>query len=287
MPYLIFTDSASNLPAAEVGQIQLIPWTFWIDGQESLCPLTPDEFDGHDFYSKMAAGAKLKTSLLNPGIFCDHFRPWLEKGYDILYVSLSSGVSGTYQALVQAAELCKEEFPQRIILPFDGRGAGLGTGIQALRAEELRLQGKSIREVYDILVEERSHICEFFTVGDLMYLKSTGRISAVSARVGTMLGIKPLLYGSDEGKIETKAKCRGRKGAVQAIVDKYRELAREVEHRVVAISHGDCLEKAQDLARRLTEIAKPKKLILAVHEPLTGAHVGPGMLAAFFYGEHR
>ena len=120
-----------------------------------------------------------------------------------------------------------------------------------------------------------------------MFLRRGGRVSGVKAILGTVLQIKPILYGDEEGHIVMINKARGRRDAIARIAALYRETAVDPQHNRVAISHGDCEADAMELAERICEIARPGELIVSVHEPMTGAHVGPGMLALFFQGEGR
>ena len=120
-----------------------------------------------------------------------------------------------------------------------------------------------------------------------MFLKRTGRVSGVTAAIGTMLQIKPMLRGDEDGKIVVCGKIRGRKRAIAELTEIYAKKVVDAGSQRVAISHGDCLEEAQKLAEQIRATAKPKELILSMHEPLTGAHVGPGMLAVFFFGDGR
>ena len=229
----------------------------------------------------------LKTSLLNTQLFLDHFRPELEAGRDVVYVGMSSGISGTYQAARIAAEELAEEYPDRTVRTVDSLGAGFGTGLLACRAADLRAEGKTAAEAGEILDGEVPQLLQFFTVDDLHFLRRTGRVSGATAAIGSVLNIKPLLWGDATGHIVACGKYRGRKKAVDAIVERYRDRAVEAENRRVAITHGDCPEEAAALAERITGICRPKELIVCPHEPFTGAHVGPGMLALFFFGTSR
>jgi DegV family protein with EDD domain len=158
-------------------------------------------------------------------------------------------------------------------------GAGFGPGLLSCRAADLRNEGKSATEAGEILDEEVKHLLQIFTVDDLNFLKRTGRVSGATAAIGTVLNIKPILWGDPTGHIVALSKCRGRKKAIEAILEIYRTRAIDAQNQRVAISHGDCLEEAQQLAVRVCEICKPKELIICHHEPFTGSHVGPGMLA--------
>ena len=289
MSFILFSDSGSNLPQRKLREldIHIIPFTYEIDGETIVCAESPDGFDGKSFYDRLRNGAKTKTSLLNIDDFLRAFRPWVEKGHDVMYVGLSSGVSGTFQSSFLAAQELMEEFPERKICVVDSKGAGLGTGILTCKAADYRNEGFSVTEAAERLREDVENLCEYFTVDDLMFLKRTGRVSGVTAAVGTVLQIKPLLRGDEEGRIVVCGKIRGRKRAIDTLVAKYAEKAVSAETERVAISHGDCLDEALLLAEKIKEVAKPKELILMIHEPQTGTHVGPGMLAVFFFGNGR
>ena len=289
MTFTVFTDGCSNLPGRILQQLQIrvLPCSYVLDGVPGTYEGDIDHFDTHAYYDKLRSGATMKTSLLNSQLFMDYFRPELEKGLDVVYVGMSSGISGTLQAARIAAEELMEEYPQRTVLVVDSLGAGLGTGILTCRAADLRNEGKTANEAGDILDVEVMHLLQYFTVDDLNFLKRTGRVSGATAAIGTVLNIKPLLWGDPTGHIVALQKCRGRKKAIEQIVELYRTRAIEPDKQRVAISHGDCPEEAQALAERICAIAQPKELIILPHEPFTGAHVGPGMLALFFFGQKR
>ena len=289
MSFTLFVDSGSNLPARKLQElsIRVIPFTYEMDGVLSQCPEYPDGFDGHGYYTRLKEGAVVKTSLINTDTFYRTFLPEVEAGNDVMYVGISSGISGTIQAATLAAGQLMEEYPERRVQVVDSMGAGLGTGILACKAADYRNEGLDVNQTAVKLSYDRENLCEYFTVDDLMFLKRTGRVSGVTATIGTMLQIKPMLRGDEEGKIVVCGKIRGRKKAISELTAIYAKKAVNPGAQRVAISHGDCLEEAQKLAERIQEIANPKELILSMHEPLTGAHVGPGMLAVFFFGDGR
>jgi len=289
MSYVIFTDACSNLPNSTVAKmdIRLLPCSYSMDGEPGIYTGDLDSFDSHNFYDRLRAGATMKTSLLNSQLFIEHFTPELESGMDVIYIGMSSGISGTFQAAKMAAEELMEQFSGRTVRCVDSLGAGLGVGLLCCRASDLRDEGKSVNEAADILDEEVKHLLQFFVVDDLNFLKRTGRVSGATAMIGTALNIKPLLWGDPTGHIVAYKKCRGRKNSIEAIIELFRERAENTENGRVAISHGDCPEEAKLLADKVCEICKPKEFIIAPHEPFTGAHVGPGMLALFFFGKAR
>lgn len=289
MPFTVFTDGCSNLPGEIVRGlgIRLLPCAYTVDGKSATYTGDLETFDSHAYYDSLRGGSVIKTSLLNTHLFLTSFAPALEQGEDIVYLGMSSGISGTIQAARIAAGELEEQYPGRSVCVVDSLGAGLGVGLLTCRACDLRDEGKTARETAAILDEEKMRLCQYFTVDDLNFLKRTGRVSGTTALIGTVLNIKPLLYGDNEGHIVSCGKVRGRKRALDAIVEKYRAKVVNVENQRIAISHGDVPEEAEELARRISEIAKPKELIIAPHEPFTGCHVGPGMLALFFFGNSR
>lgn len=289
MSFTIFTDGCSNLPGEQIQKfgIRVLPCTYTLDGVQHVYDGDIDTFDAPAHYNKLREGHLIQTSLINSQLFADHFRAALEEGLDVVYVGLSSGVSGTYNAAKMAAEELKEEFPDRAIRTVDSRGAAFGPGLLTLMAGDLRQEGKNADEAADALIAATDDLCEYFTVDDLMFLNRTGRLSGAGAVVGTMLGIKPILRGDEEGHIVTYQKIRGRKKAVETLAKIYAERVVNPENQRVGITHGDCLEEAQALAEKICAAGKPKELLLCAHEPFTGSHVGPGMLAVFFFGKGR
>ena len=289
MSFTIFVDGSSNLPGSVVQEldIRILPCSYTIGGVQSTYNGNLASFNAHEYYEMLRQGGKVQTSLLNTQLFEDNFRPELEKGKDVLYFSMSSGISGTCQAGKIAAEELSEEFPERTIRVIDSLGAGFGTGLMACKASDLRKEGRTAREAAELLDEDAHRMLQFFTVDDLNFLKRTGRVSGATAMIGTVLNIKPVLWGDPTGHITARSKQRGRKKALNAIVEEYRRSVIDAENQRVAISHGDCEEEALRLAEMIREAAPPKELIIAPHEPFTGAHVGPGMLALFFHGKQR
>ena len=289
MSFTVFTDGCSNLPGYILSrhQIRTLPFTYTINGQQTVYNGDIESFDAHAHYELLRSGELIQTSLANTQQFIDHFRPVLESGEDVIYVGMSSGISGTFQASSIAADELNDEFPHRRVRVVDSLGAGLGTGLLTVLATHLRDNGMTTDQAADMLEQKRMDLCEFFTVDDLMFLRRTGRLSATGAVVGTMLNIKPILRGDEEGHIVVCQKCRGRKKAIDTLAQLYRDRVVDPENQYVAISHGDCPEEAEALAEKIRAIAAPKELIFCPHEPVTGSHVGPGMLAVFFFGEGR
>lgn len=287
MSYLVFADGTANLPKKMLNGIRLLPCEYTIDGVPRTYWGDVDDFDGAAFYDSLRNGLEMKTSLLNTQLFITHFSPALEEGKDVIYVSMSSGISGTYNAAMIAAQDLMEQYPERYVHIVDSLGCGFGSGLLAVHAARLSSQGLDAREAGKILDEEVPHICQYFTVDDLNFLKRTGRVSGGAAAIGTVLNIKPILYGDASGHIVSCGKARGRKRAIRILAEKYKEKRMETEDREICISHGDCLEDARLLEGLVREISPDVSVTICQHEPFSGAHVGPGMLALFFHGKER
>lgn len=285
MSFEIITDSASNLPREQIERygITVIPLSYYLEDEEHFA-LNADDFDGHSFYRALSAGARARTSQITPQLCIDRMEPLLKAGKDLLFVGLSSGVSGSFASAEAAARQLRESYPERQIALVDTLGASLGEGLQVLWACAYREEGKSLQETQALLDARRARMSQLFTVDDLMHLRKTGRISGVVALVGTVLNIKPLLKGNEVGKIVSCGKARGRGQALRALAERYEALADHPEDQIIGISHADCPEEAAQLARLISRKRPPREIITVCHEPVTGVHVGPGMLAVYFEG---
>ena len=285
MGFKIITDTGANITdkVRDHYGITVVPLTLIMEGEELQFKST-EGFDYDDYYQKLRDGMKASTSQVNPGQFAECFEPILEAGEDILYIGLSGGVTGSINSAKIAASDLLEEFPERSIRIVDSLGASLGEGILVVEAAECRDKGMSLDETADQIEFQRYCMYQVFVVDDLKHLKRTGRISGALASLGTMMDLKPILKGDTEGKIVVECKARGRKQAIKALAEKYRDMVVDPEEQIVGISYGGLREDAVHLANLISKIAQPKKIWMVAHEPVTGAHVGPGMLALYFKG---
>ncbi len=283
--FSITVDTSADLPVRllEKWGVTVIPLSYRMYGVERLSPVGRD-FTGQAFYEAMRRGVEVTTSQIPPQRYIDHFTPLLAKGQDILFIGLSSGVSGSYCAAEMAAAEVQEIYPERRIRLVDSYGASLGVGLLVLAAAECRERGMTLNETAGYLLRLRSRVCQIITVDDLRFLKRTGRVSAAAAVLGSALSVKPLLKGSAEGKLVLCGKERGRKRAIQALAERYRTLAVEPEGQTVGIAHAGCPEDAEALAALISRGRPPGEIITACIGPVLGAHVGPGTLGLFFLG---
>lgn len=287
MSYAIVTDSTANLSAKQLEEnnVIAIPFPYFLNNQEYKYQ-DLESFDAKQYYDAIRSGAKVTTSQINPQGYIDIMQSILESGEDILFIGIASGISGAYASAEMARKQLLEDFPERRIELIDSKGAGLGEGLLVLKAAKCRLNGMELQETAERMRLVRERIYQVFIVDDLAHLRRTGRLSNVSAIIGSVLGIKPLLKGNENGKIVAFEKIRGRKKAIKALAEKYFTLAQNPTHQTIGISHADCEEDAKYLASLLQEKLAPKEIILAKHEPATGSHIGPSALALFFEGDN-
>ncbi len=285
MAFTIVTDTGANITdkVRDHYGIEVVPLTLIMEGEELQFTST-EGFDYEGYYEKLKEGMKISTSQVNPAQFAQCFEKILEKGEDILYIGLSGGVTGSVNSAKNAADDLLEEYPNRQIRIVDSLGAALGEGILVVEAAECRAKGMSLDETADHIDFQKYCMYQVFVVDDLKHLKRTGRISGALASLGTMMDLKPVLKGDTEGKIVVECKARGRKQAIKALAEKYRDLVVDPEEQIVGITYGGHREDAVHLANLISKIAQPKKIWMVAHEPVTGSHVGPGMLALYFKG---
>ncbi len=284
--YQIITDSGCDLPKEKLNQlgVKLVPLTVNFRG-ESL----EDSVDEgiKTLYDGLRAGETASTSAVNPDRWAAAMEPALQEGKDVLVITFSSGLSTTYQSAVIAANELLETYPQRQIKVVDSLCASLGQGLLVWYACQKQSQGLSLSDLAAWLEENRMRLCHWFTVDDLMYLKRGGRVSATTALLGTMLNIKPVLHMDNEGHLINMSKTRGRKAAIDALAAKAVQLGLPGRNELMYICHGDCLEDAEYLAKKLKETTEVKEVFIGYTGAVIGSHSGPGTLAVFFLGSER
>ena len=284
--YQIITDSGCDLPLEMRQQLDvtMTSLTLQFRGQE-LEDSVGDDI--RDLYTALRAGEVASTSAVNPDAWQRAMEPALAAGQDVLVLAFSSGLSTTYQSAVIAAGELEEKYPQRRIRVVDTRSASLGQGLLVWYACRKRDEGMALEELADWAEKTKLNLCHWFTVDDLMYLKRGGRVSAATAIVGTMLGIKPVLHMDDEGHLINVGKVRGRKASIEALAEKVGQLGLPGQNQTVFICHGDCQEDAQRLEAILKGKYGVEEAFIGYTGAVIGSHSGPGTLALFFLGEKR
>ncbi|MBE6934108.1 MAG: DegV family protein [Ruminococcaceae bacterium] len=284
--YQIITDSGCDLPKAMLEQLGIRTVPLTVNFREETRGDSVDE-GMSELYAALRAGEVATTSAINPDRWVQEMLPYLESGADLLVITFSSGLSATYQSAVIAADELKETYPQRKIFVVDSLSASLGQGLLVWYACQKKQEGLSLEELASWTEENRMHLCHWFTVDDLMYLKRGGRVSATTALVGTMLQIKPVLHMDDEGHLINMSKTRGRKASIEALAEKAVQLGAGYENHTMFICHGDCLEDARYLETLVKEKCGVKEVLIGYTGTVIGSHSGPGTLALFFMGKNR
>lgn len=281
--YTIVSDFGCNLPEhlVERHQIEIIPTNLHIEGENSILS---NEIDIFDFYKKLREKKMIRTSAINMQTFRGCFSQILSRGDDIIYIGMSSGLSGTFHAACLAAEELLEEFPERKVRCVNSRSGCGGEGLLVYLAALKRDEGADIEENYAYLTELGKRMQSWFTVDDLFFLKRGGRLSSATALVGSVLMIKPILTANAEGKLFAWGKARGKRGAHDELLRRFDALAHDPENSLVFISHSDCMEQAVNLDMQLRAKWDVKDTIITDIGPAFGAHCGPGAVAIFFVG---
>ncbi len=287
MSYRIFTDNGSNLTREmyEEYGIEVLSLKFNIEGKEYVSYKKGTTIDLEMFYDKMRNKEPITTSLVNADEFATAFEEPLANGEDVLYIGLSSGISGTYQASTIAASMLRDKYPDRKIITVDTLAASIGGGMLVWDAAKLKAEGKSIDEVAEWVEANKLRLNHWFTVDDLFFLMRGGRVSRASATFGEMLSVKPVMHVDDNGKLIVKGKVMGRKKSLATIANKFEEMGAD-KNQTVFITHGDCIEEAEKVKAQI-EYFGVKDVRIIILDPSIGAHSGPGTMAVFFYADKR
>lgn len=285
-PFVLVTDSTIDETASyfETHNIKCAPLSFTIDGRtiEEDCGQT---VSFHQFYDLLRQGKKSVTSQAKLETFLTIFREALDAGQDVLYIGFSSGLSGTYQAGCMARDELAPSYPDRKIVCVDTLSATGGEFLLLDRARELRDSGCTVDVTAEAIRQMRLHIIHLITVNDLEHLHRGGRLSKTTAVVGGLLGIKPIIWVDNDGKLGVGHKVRGRQKAIEYLGSRaLREMTDKKQ--VVRICHGDCIEDAEALASYLFEHGAVRSEIRYCGTVI-GTHAGPGVLTVFFVGGER
>ena len=287
--YVIMTDSSCDLPASLANEMELtvLPLYVDVDGQKYTNYLDEREISFSEIYAKLRTKCPAKTSAVNTNDFMEPMENLLKAGKDVLYIGFSSGLSGTYNAGAMAARELSEKYPERKIYTCDSLCASLGQGLLVYHAWQEKKKGKTIEEVRDFVEDNKLHLCHWFTIDDLMFLKRGGRVSGATAVVGSMLSIKPVMHVDNEGHLIKVDVARGRKASIKALADRAEKLGVDLQNQTIFISHGDCIDDANYLADIMRNRFHVKDVLINYVGPVIGAHSGPGTIALFFLGRER
>ncbi|WP_067103516.1 DegV family protein [Streptococcus sp. DD13] len=285
MSFKILTDSTSdlNLDWASEHQVDMMGLTVEVDGQVYET-VGPDRLVAEDLLEKMRKGSQPKTSQVNVGTFEEYFREQVEAGEAVLYIAISSVLSGTYQSAVMARDLILEDYPKAQIRIVDTLAVSGGEGYLVRTAVEARDAGVSLDEVAELVLDKAPRLRSYFLVDDLNHLMRGGRLSRTSALVGSLVNIKPILWIDAAGRILPLSKVRGRKKGVAEIL-KY--ATEDLADQTAVVAYANDRKGAEQMRDLLLEEGTIQQVVVEPLGPVISAHVGPDTLALFVVGQQE
>jgi DegV family protein with EDD domain len=288
MSYVLMTDSSCDLSRSFLKELDvtIVPLEFSINGVSHLDG-EPGSPSPKDMYDAIRAGARVTTSQVTQDQYADIISGVFAGGRDVLYLCFSSGLSGSHGQSQIAAETLKEKYPERTVRIVDTLAASRGQGLLVWDAAKKKAEGLTLDELRDWVESNKLHYHHLVTVNDLHQLRKGGRISATSEFVGSVLDIKPMIFMNKEGKLIPNGKQRGRKRALNTLVTSAKELITDPTEQTMLICHGDCLDDAEYVKAKLIEELHVKDVLIDYCGSVIGAHIGPGVVAVFFYGKPR
>ena len=268
----------------EERNVPVIPLKYTIDGQEY-----PDMYGLSDkeFFQKLREGKMSVTSQINPEEAKEMLEPYVKEGKDVLHLAFSSALSGTCNSMKIAAEELQEEYPEAKVIVVDTLCACMGEAMLLYYALKQKEAGKTIEEVAQWAEENKLHVCHNVTVDDLFHLHRGGRVSKTAAVLGTMVKVKPIIHMDDNGALQVIGKERGRKKSLHKIVDMAVERSKGWDNEIIMITHGDCLEDAEYVAKLVREKMGVENVFIHNIGTVIGSHTGPGVVATFCMGNKR
>ena len=285
--YVIYTDTSADVSKEFLRNNELffVPMNYTLGEEERVCRGMEDEDLLKKFYAGQRAGDLTHTSQITPQQYIDTFEKHLACGESVIYLSLSSGLTKTFDSVRIAKMDMDEKYPDAKIYPVDTLSATGGMGLLAELAVNNKKSGMSAAENAANLEEMSHKVCHIFMVEDLMYLKRGGRISAATAVVGTVMNIKPILVIDQEGKLITVAKKRGEKLALRELMTRYLDSRDTRYGKNAYITHADAGERPAILEEMLKRHDPSVSYTEMFLSPIIGAHTGPGMTAIIFFGD--
>lgn len=286
--YVISTETTCDMPKSYYAenQVNVMGLTYSIGGKD-YDSAADDSLSSEEFYQMIREGAMPKTSQVSIEKAAQSFEKLVRQGKDVFHLAFSSGLSGTFQSLTIAAKEVMEHNPGCKIVVVDSLAASMGQGLMLNYAVKLKKEGKSLSELETIITRDRLKFVHNFTVNDLFHLHRGGRVSKMTAVFGSALGIKPLLHVDDEGHLINVSKTRGRKQALNWLVDKMAERIGKNENDWVYISHSACKEDAEYVAQLVKDRFHIQNVLIGDIGQVIGSHTGIGTVALFFIGDTR
>ena len=288
--YTLFTDTDCDITpeiAARYGY-KLISMPYTIEGQQVFPYVDFDKFEWHEFYDRLRKGVIPTTSALSPVEYVNYFEPEFKAGRDILYVHFSAAMTATFNSMRLALEELAEKYPDRKVYQIDTKGITLGSYSICLSIGEMYKNGASIEEIQAWADKEIDKTAFYFYADDLKFFGKSGRVSGFAAFFGNIIGLKPIIFIDTDGKMKTKDKCRGRKQALQTLLNYVIDLEEDIKKHRVVIAHTDALPIAEEFGNMMKGyFGQDLEIEYEVVNPTAGSHCGPNAMGVTFHAKHR
>ena len=283
--FILITDDSCDLPAKYYmdNKVSVVKLGYNIDGETYRAGDKTEK----EFYDLLRAGKMPTTVAVNVEDARAAMEPHLKNGDDVLYIAFSSGLSASANNTAMAAAELREEYPGRKLIVVDSLCASLGQGLLLHKVIELRNKDVSIEDAAKWAQDNRLNVAHYVVADDLMHLHRGGRVSKTSAIAGSMLGVKPIIYMDNEGKLKAIGKVRGKKQALASAVDRIEKCVGKTENNFFTICHADCIEDAEHVAKLMSVRFGIKDYLINYIGPVIGSHTGVGTIAIFMMAEHR
>ena len=287
---VLFTDTDTDLTPVEAKKYgyKMISMPYIVDGKEIKPYVDFETFDSKAFYDSLRGGLLPTTCALNSEEYKKYFEEEFKNGNDILYVHFSKAMTCTFDSMKIALDELHEIYPERKVYTIDTKAITICSLNIVKEVGEMYLQGKSVEEILKWAETEVDHYAQYFYADNLKFFKKSGRVSNIAGIMGDLIGIKPIIHMSKEGKMVNVNKVKGRMKALQALVNYMVELGDEVAKHRIIIGHSDSLEIAQVLEKMIREKFGPDLNIeYAVVNPTAGSHCGPDGVGVSFHCKQR
>ena len=288
--YTLFTDTDCDITPeiAERYGYKLISMPYTIEGKQVFPYVDFKDFEYKEFYNRLRKGVVPTTSALSPVEYINYFEPEFKAGRDILYVHFSAAMTATFNSMRLALEELKEKYPERKLYDIDTKGITLGSYNICLSIGELYKNGASIEEIQAWADREIDRTAFYFYADDLKFFGKSGRVSGFAAFFGNIIGLKPIIFIDTDGKMKTKDKCRGRKQALQKLLNYVIDLEDDIQNHRVIIAHTDALPIAEEFGDMMKDyFGEDLKIEYEVVNPTAGSHCGPNAIGVSFHAKHR
>lgn len=284
----LITDSACDLSIDYINRNNIDVASLMVNLNGEFIPDDLGQTLKHeDFYKRVKEGAMPSTTQVNVGTFHDMFMKYVNEGKAILYIGISSALSGTVSSAITARNMILEEYPEANIYVVDSLSVSGGQGVLIYKAVEMIKNNVPVEEIVDYLESIKRKVIHAITVDDLNHLKRGGRISGAVAAVGGILGIKPTLKIDNEGRAVAGEKLKGRKKALKSLVQQMKTNGDNIEDQTIFICNADCLDDALEVKKMILEEYKVKDIVITSIGAVIGTHGGPGTLGLVFIGKER